>query len=93
MPVVRVVGTDAPRIRFAVPPQLARELLPGDALDVHVETLAAPCEGRVRRIAAEIDRASHLVFVEADLVGIASFADMLRPGLATHVARRAAGMR
>jgi RND family efflux transporter MFP subunit len=87
LPVVRVVATDAPRVRFAVPPTHARELSPGDSLRIEVETVAAPFEGRIRRITAEIDLPSHLVFVEADLVGVTSLGDALRPGLAARVVR------
>lgn len=85
MPIVRLIGTGPPRVRFAVPPKDATALAPGTRLVVEIETLASPLTARVRQIAGQLDRASHLVFIEADLLDLPHDSTFLRPGLPARV--------
>lgn len=66
-PLLRVVSTDASRLRFAVPPDRAAQLVPGTPVRVEVASLARVAAATVERRAPEIDAASEMVFVEAEL--------------------------
>ena len=82
-PVARVIGGAALRLRFAVLPEAARALVPGDRVVAEVDTVAAPIGAVVEQIAPEVDQASQLVFVDAALDAETSAG--LQPGLAARV--------
>jgi len=87
-PIVRLVGRDELRLRFAVPPDRARELTVGGAVEATIETLAAPVPAEVRQVSPALDPASGMVLAEAQLdIDDATRAE-LRPGLAAQVRPR-----
>ncbi len=83
MPLARLVQSAPARVRFAVSPEDARRLGLGDPVQVQVETMPTALQATVVRIGAELDRSSHLVFVDAAFVDEARVD--LRPGLAAEV--------
>lgn len=68
-PVVRLISSEHPQVRFAVPEARAAVMTPGDRVHVQVPWLAEGLTGAVEAIAPEVDGAAGLVFVEARLVG------------------------
>jgi RND family efflux transporter MFP subunit len=84
-PIVKVVKLGQLRLRFAVPPQRARELKPGALVTAAVETVASPMAAAVRHVSPALDPASELIVVEAELAVSAEAAADLRPGLAAVV--------
>lgn len=83
-PIVRVVGQQEPRLRFAVPPEHARLLSVGVGVTATVDTIATPIQAVVRQVAPTLDPASGMIIVEAELAPGAR-ASELRPGLAASV--------
>lgn len=83
-PIVRIVGQREPRLRFAVPPERARTLVPGAMVVATIDTIPAPISAIVRQVSPALDPASGLIIIEAELApGAASSG--LRPGLAARV--------
>lgn len=66
-PVVRLIASESYLVRFAVPPEEARALSVGQAVEMKLDAagagLAVPA--RISQIAPQIDSASQMVFVEA----------------------------
>lgn len=65
--VVRLISGDTPWVRFAVPPADVKRLQVGDVVVAELETLHTTMHATIRQVAPEVDGASHLVFVEAQL--------------------------
>lgn len=65
--VVRLVATDAMRVRFAVEPSARGDWRPGQPLQVRDPERATDHPATVRSVAPEIDPAAHQVFVDATL--------------------------
>lgn len=65
--IVRLISGTAPWVRFAVPPADIGRLTVGDIVRTEVETLDASVPATVRQLTPEVDSASRLVFVEAQL--------------------------
>ena len=86
-PIVRIVGEEGLRLRFAVPPARMHELAPGKEVEATVDTVARPLVAVVRQVSPALDPASGLIVVEAEL-GVTSDGDGLRPGLAARVRPR-----
>ncbi len=68
LPVVRLIDTSKSYVRFAVPPAEAATLGVGHVLDVEVDGLPRALRAHVRHLAPEVDTATGLVFLEAELV-------------------------
>jgi RND family efflux transporter MFP subunit len=68
LPVVRLIDTSKSYVRFAVPPADAATLGVGHVLDVEVDGLPRTLRAHVRHLAPEVDTATGLVFLEAELV-------------------------
>lgn len=65
--VLRLVGAEVPRVRFAVPEESAQDVLPG--LLVRIESVASrvAMSGRVETVAPQLDPASRTLMAEAVL--------------------------
>lgn len=85
-PIVRLVGEDGLRLRFAVPPARMNELAPGKEVEASIDTVDRPLIAVVRQVSPALDPASGLIVVEAELG--TSDGDGLRPGLAARVRPR-----
>jgi RND family efflux transporter MFP subunit len=85
VPLVRLIGGGEPRVRFAVPPEEADRLRPGQPLTVELESPALARRATLERIAPEIDAASQTVFVEARLAAPAAAAGGLPVGALVRV--------
>ncbi|MBZ0231595.1 MAG: HlyD family efflux transporter periplasmic adaptor subunit, partial [Deltaproteobacteria bacterium] len=86
-PIVRLVGEEGLRLRFAVPPARMNELAPGKEVDATIDTVDRPLVAIVRQVSPALDPASGMIVVEAEL-GVAGEAEGLRPGLAAQVRPR-----
>lgn len=64
-PVLRLLGTGGWKVRFALPEEAARELRPGEPVQVSVLQRDTPLAARVESIAPEVDAAARLVFATA----------------------------
>lgn len=87
-PIVRLLTADDLLVRFAVPPEDAGTLVPGDGVVLH---LAGGVEARavIERVAPEIDPPSQRVFVDAE----PSVPSALASGTALRVSLRTLGRR
>ncbi len=65
--IVRLISGDTLWVRFAVPPTDIGRLQVGDVVAVELETLHSEMHATIRQVAPEVDGASRLVFVEAQL--------------------------
>jgi RND family efflux transporter MFP subunit len=79
-PILRLIGSGALSVRFAVPPAVAATLAPGSPATVGIDTVAAEFAATVTQVSPELDTASNLIFVEADLTPTGE-APELSPGL------------
>jgi RND family efflux transporter MFP subunit len=79
-PILRLIGGGALSVRFAVPPAVAAALKPGAHATVNVDTIAAAFTATITQVSPELDTASNLIFVEADLDKTEAAPD-LSPGL------------
>ncbi|MCP3960426.1 MAG: efflux RND transporter periplasmic adaptor subunit [bacterium] len=66
-PVVRLLAADAFVVRFAVPPEEIGAFRAGSKIDFHIDNMGLRLTGVVSDISPQIDLASEMVFVEADL--------------------------
>lgn len=64
---VRLVAVDRLWVRFAVPVDALAQALPGATVDVTPVPAAAPLRGVIRHVAPELDLASQMMLVEAEL--------------------------
>lgn len=86
-PLVRLVGADALRVRFALPEEQRGALWPGAVVAVAVRGVGAPLRAVVERVAPEVDAAARVVIAEGRLevppalaaVGLAGRAARVRP--------------
>ncbi len=85
VPVVRLLGTGAFVARFAVPPARAGELASGQEISFHIAALEARLAGVITYISPQVDLASEMVFVEADLMIPEGWSNRLRAGMAGNV--------
>jgi multidrug efflux pump subunit AcrA (membrane-fusion protein) len=86
-PIVRLVGEEGLRLRFAVPPARMGELAPGKPVEARIDTIEKPLAAMVRQVSPALDPASGMIVVEAEL-DEAETAIGLRPGLAASVRPR-----
>jgi len=84
VPILRIISQREPRLRFAVPADVARTLATGAALTVSVDTIAVPIGAILRHVSPAIDPASGMIIVEAELSASADLVE-LRPGLPARV--------
>ncbi len=77
--IARLIAPESVFIRFAVPPNLVTTMATGQEIRFTTDAKEA-ATGIVSRIAPEVDAASALVFVEADLVDGQNAAATLRAG-------------
>jgi RND family efflux transporter MFP subunit len=80
--IVRIVGRGGLWLKFAVPPERARELAPGAIVHATIDTVAKPIDATIREVSPTVDPASGMIIVEAEL---GRDAGELRPGLAATV--------
>ena len=83
-PVARLIASEGLRVRFAVPPAQAGKLTLGRSVLVEVAGTASTFDGVIRHIAPELDPASKMIFVEAELNGQADMSGIY-PGSAAWV--------
>jgi len=83
-PVLRLKGSERYLLRFAVPPAEAGDWSAGQPIRWHLENSERTFPAVVARIAQQVDPASQMVFVEADLDPSAA-AGLLRDGLTVRV--------
>jgi len=88
-PVVRLIDTSKAYVRFAVPQTEAPTIAVGHSVDVVVDGLPRPLRAHVRHLAPEVDAATGLVFLEAEIV--ATDAKLVTPQSPAWVRRPAAG--
>jgi multidrug resistance efflux pump len=86
VPVVKLVAGDGLLVRFAVDPDRAAELRPGQPLSVFVPAADVHVEAAIERIAPELDSATQIVVVEGR-VGTPPPGVHLTPGLMVRVLR------
>ncbi len=79
--VVRLITTDAFVARFAVPPEEAGEQRVGLPIRFSATTTALQLPGIITHISPQVDVASEMVFVEADLILPDSWDGQLQSGL------------
>jgi len=65
--IVRLIRGTVPWVRFAVPPGDIGRLTVGDIVRTEVETLDVSVRAAIQQVTPEVDSASRLVFVEAQL--------------------------
>lgn len=83
-PIVKIVGHGSMRLRFGVPPQVARSIPVGTKVTATIDTIATPVSATVKQIPPAADVASGLIFIEAELEGAPKD---VRPGLGATVKR------
>jgi membrane fusion protein, multidrug efflux system len=66
-PIVRIVGLGKMRLRFAVPPDLAKLVPVGVRVTATIQTVAQPVSATVKQITPAVDPASGMILVEAEL--------------------------
>ncbi|WP_082282738.1 efflux RND transporter periplasmic adaptor subunit [Myxococcus hansupus] len=66
-PLVLLLSSGAPQVRFALPEEDARQISVGASAWVHLAGRQDPLEGRVTQIAPEVDAASRMILVIAQL--------------------------
>ncbi|MFL5345419.1 MAG: efflux RND transporter periplasmic adaptor subunit [Hyalangium sp.] len=64
-PILRLLGTEGRKIRFAVPEDQARQLDAGTPLKLSIDQPGLTLAGRVESIAPEVDAAARMVFAVA----------------------------
>jgi RND family efflux transporter MFP subunit len=87
-PVVRLISSQDFLLRFAVPPERAGALRKGSPVEVRLESPQLTLPALVSRIAPQIDPASQMIFVEADLAVPPSWTGRLQDGQVGRVALR-----
>ena len=83
-PIVTIIGEGGMRLRFAIPPDLAKAAIVGAKITAEVVTIAKPVTATIKQVYPTIDPASGMIFVEADLAEDAADGQ-LRQGLAAWV--------
>ena len=84
-PLVRLITSDALRVRFAVPLAHAQRLHVTQAVSVDIATIVTPLRAGIHYIAPELDPASRLIVVEANLMAPTGIAAKVYPGTAAWV--------
>jgi multidrug resistance efflux pump len=87
-PVLRLKGSDRYLLRFAVPPSEAGRWASGTPILWHPDGQPGSYPAVVARVAQQVDPASQMVFIEADLD--ASGSGLIRDGLTVRVEPRVA---
>lgn len=83
--IVRLVTSEALWVRFAVPAAEAGDLAAGKRVQARVAGLEAPIPAVVRQVAPELDPASQMILVEAELEPDPGMREHLHSGLAAWV--------
>lgn len=84
-PVIRLISSHEFLLRFAVPPGRAEAVRRGQPVEVRLDSLPLILSGSVSNIAPQIDPASQMVFVEADLTVPHAWTNRLQDGLVGRV--------
>jgi membrane fusion protein, multidrug efflux system len=66
-PIVRLISAETLRVRFAVPEDEARWVVPGRAITARLPALGLELTGVVESLAPEVDPAARMIFAEARL--------------------------
>lgn len=86
-PVARLISGDELTVKFAVPPEGAGDVAMGDRVAVELEGIDQPLSAIVIEMTPELDPASRMFFVEAELVIPSDLTARVRSGLAAWVKR------
>lgn len=84
-PVARLIAGHGLRVRFAVPLTDAGRLAPGRTVTVEAANAQRPFAAVIRQIAPELDPASKMIFVEAELSARPAETAAIYPGAAAWV--------
>jgi RND family efflux transporter MFP subunit len=84
-PVVRLLGSDQPRVRFAIPEAQAGRVVVGDQASVQVKTMERPLAAVVESVAPEVDSAARMIFAVARVTAPAGVTERLSAGLLASV--------
>ena len=84
-PMARLISNDRLHVRFAAPLSLSTRLMPGQQVTVEAPDVQPPRRAVIRQIAPELDPASKMIFVEADLDRAQMDRSTLYPGAAAWV--------
>lgn len=90
-PVARLIATDRLHVRFAAPLSLSTRLMLGQQVTVEVADAPRSRQAVIRQIAPELDPASKMIFVEAELNAAETDRSTLYPGAAAWAHIRGAG--
>lgn len=83
--VVRLISSQEFLLRFAVPPEEASRLRVGRRVAMRLESSAVTVEGTISQIAPQVDAASQMVFIEAEVEVPDGVERQLQDGLAGRV--------
>lgn len=83
--VVRIISNGSPFVVFAVPPDRRQDIALDNRVAVEVDNLEPSLTATVRQISPELDSASNMFFVEAELDVPAELEDRIQPRLAARV--------
>jgi RND family efflux transporter MFP subunit len=86
-PVLHLLCSGAPYVRFAVPPAEAAHYAPGTEVDVRFPGLTSAVRARVLRAAPDVDPAIDMVLVEAELQVESGASSAVRAGMVGKVCR------
>jgi RND family efflux transporter MFP subunit len=84
-PMARLITNDRLHVRFAAPLSLSNHLMLGQQVTVEVPNVQQPRRALIRQIAPELDSASKMIFVEAELDRAEMDRSTLYPGAAAWV--------
>jgi RND family efflux transporter MFP subunit len=84
-PVLLLFAKGTPRLRFAVPPEVAARISPGQKVRATIEGVAGSVAATITRVAPDLDAAALMVFVEASLGDSTPQLALARPGLVARV--------
>jgi RND family efflux transporter MFP subunit len=84
-PVVRLISSQGFLLRFAVPPEQASNLRVGRRVAMRLESPAITVQGTISQIAPQVDAASQMVFIEAEVQVPEGWERQLQDGLAGRV--------
>ena len=84
-PVVRLISSQEFLLRFAVPPEQASRLRVGRRVAMRLESPAIVVQGTISQIAPQVDPASQMVFIEAEVQVPDGVERLLQDGLAGRV--------
>ena len=83
-PILRVISSSVPRVRFAIPEAQASAIKVGGKVSVLIDGVEEPVRAEVESVSPEVDAAARMIFAQARL-DVPSLRDELRSGQVAHV--------